>query len=77
MDNSSDKNIKEDFCPVCIASVPLAFALVSSVRDENEKLDRKHQTKKRRGVKNSNNYNYIYMLLFVIFFIGVFYYYKK
>jgi Na+/H+ antiporter NhaC len=73
MDNSSDKNIKEDFCPVCIASVPLAFALVSSSEDNHEQKQEQEQKHK----KKRSSSNYIYPLLFIIFCIAVFYYFKK
>jgi hypothetical protein len=76
MDNSSDKNIKEDFCPVCIASVPLAFALVSSSEDSHEQEQKQKEHDQKHKKKRSSS-NYIYPLLFIIFCIAVFYYFKK
>ena len=70
-DDDDDKKIKESFCPICIAAVPLAFSvstgtLVASTTDEDCDGEEKE---KRKNILMAC----LTISLLSIFIIGYFY----
>jgi hypothetical protein len=70
MKDDEEKNLKEPFCPICIAAVPLAFSvstgtLVASTTDENCEDD---ERAKRRDIVMGCVYATIILLLIIGYF---------
>ena len=67
---SKTTDIKENFCPVCIASVPLAFMLTSSDDGVNEITEEDDLVvkKKKKGKKKNSKWSY-YIILIMIFIV--------
>lgn len=70
----SKTDIKENFCPVCIASVPLAFMLTSSDDGVNE-ITEEDVVKKKKGKKKNSKWSYYFILIMI--FIVIFFVMKK
>jgi NhaP-type Na+/H+ or K+/H+ antiporter len=84
MSLENEKNIKEDFCPVCVAAVPLAFSMAGAgsakVMEQNDidncdgEDDEKEKHKKRIQFRNKCIYSIcgvigIVSLIVIIYFI--------
>lgn len=56
------KQIKEDFCPICVAAVPIAFGvgtISNSKSNENDEENDEIEEDNDEGCKQKNNFNFI------------------
>jgi hypothetical protein len=62
MSSENENHIKEDFCPVCVATVPLAFSIASAgtvkaaEQNDIDNCDDDEKEQKKRKIQNRNKW---------------------
>jgi hypothetical protein len=82
MNQNENENVKEEFCPVCIASIPLAFSMATgtgaAMSDENDKENNSDQSmvEKRKERKHQKNLVFYISLIIGLVSLATIIYYK-
>jgi len=87
VENKEKEEIKEDFCPVCVASVPLAFSVttagatqvfqekeVITDEDDEDEVDRKRQMMRKN--RHRAKWVLIWCLIIGLISLGFLLYFK-